>query len=67
MIPLEKIQKHAKAINITAYEHLEKQQLIRTIQEKEGHFPCFGRRWCNRLVKEACCWKDDCPATVIYF
>jgi len=66
MIPLEKIQKRAKAINMTACDHLGKQQLIQAIQEKQCHFPCFGRCWCNGIVKEECIWKEDCPATAIY-
>jgi len=67
MIPLEEIQKRAEAMNMTLYERLDKKTLIRAIQEKEGHNPCFGDRWCNCIVKESCFWKDDCPAAVICF
>lgn len=36
-----------------------KQELIRSIQEKQGGAPCFqtGKEYCDRYD---CCWRKDC-------
>jgi hypothetical protein len=35
------------------------QELIRSIQEKKGHLPCFrtDKAWCDRYD---CRWRNDC-------
>ncbi len=67
MTPLEEIQKHAEVIGLTRYEHLGKEQLIRAIQEEEGHEPCFNAPWCNFCRQAHCFWKDDCSAVGVSF
>jgi len=36
-----------------------KQELIRSIQEKQGDAPCFqtGKEYCDQYD---CCWRRDC-------
>lgn len=38
---------------------MDRKTLVRTIQEKEGNFPCFktGSPSCDQYD---CCWRDDC-------
>jgi hypothetical protein len=38
---------------------MDKKNLVRSIQEKEGNTPCFktGLPFCNQYN---CCWRSDC-------
>ncbi|MBU3937005.1 MAG: SAP domain-containing protein [Proteobacteria bacterium] len=38
---------------------IKKEDLIRTIQEKEGNFPCFGSA-IEHCSQEDCSWREDC-------
>ncbi|MDG4476018.1 hypothetical protein [Thiovibrio frasassiensis] len=38
---------------------MKKEALIRTIQEEEGNFPCFGSAM-EHCSQEDCCWREDC-------
>ena len=67
MIPLEEIQSRAKDIGLTHFEHLESDDLIHMVQEREGHTPCFGASWCNLCEREHCFWKEDCRSIGITF
>lgn len=52
------IKKIAKDMGIKA-EKMQKMELIRAIQSKEGNFPCFGtaKDYCDQLN---CSFRDDC-------
>ena len=65
MIPLKQIQAHAKQLGLTGIESLEKDELIRAIQVKEGHDPCFDAPWCNICRREDCRWSKDCKSVGI--
>ena len=45
-------------------EAMERAELIRATQLKEGHSPCFGSDWCKPEWREACMWKDECGAKI---
>jgi hypothetical protein len=55
---MQQIRAKARAMQI-ATGSKDKTTLIRTIQEKEGNFPCFKTAVaeCDQL---ACCWRSDC-------
>ncbi|HIJ78477.1 MAG: Rho termination factor N-terminal domain-containing protein [Desulfobulbaceae bacterium] len=38
---------------------MRKAELIRAIQQAEGHFPCFetAKDYCDQMD---CCWREDC-------
>lgn len=38
---------------------MDKKQLVRSIQKKEGNTPCFktGQPFCDQ---NDCCWRSDC-------
>ncbi|MCK4838007.1 MAG: hypothetical protein KAS94_04340 [Desulfobulbaceae bacterium] len=52
------IKTKAKGLNIKIGK-LRKGDLIRTIQTKEGNFPCFetAKEYCSQKV---CCWREAC-------
>ncbi len=56
---LSEIEKKARGLGIKDTWKLSKRDLIKTIQQKEGNFDCFGTAYksCDQL---ACCWKIDC-------
>jgi len=64
MIPLHKIIAKAKQLGIEGAEAMDRMHLIRAIQVKEGHSPCYGTSWCKPEWKEACMWKDECNAKI---
>jgi len=49
-------------MGIAGFENMDKCTLIRAIQLKEGHTPCYGTDWCKLEWKETCAWKEDCTA-----
>jgi len=55
---MQHIRAKARAMQITPGSK-NKTTLIRTIQEKEGNFPCFktAAAACDQLT---CCWRTDC-------
>lgn len=55
---MTEIKEKAKQLGIQAGK-MKKADLIRTIQKKEGNFPCFetAKDYCNQL---ACAWRDAC-------
>jgi len=52
------IKEKAKQLGIQVGK-MKKVDLIRTIQSKEGNFPCFetAKDYCNQLF---CAWRKDC-------
>lgn len=64
MIPLHEIIAKARMLGIEGAEAMERAELIRAIQLKEGHSPCFGSDWCKPEWREACMWKDECGAKI---
>lgn len=55
---MKKIREIAKKVNV-APGAMERDELIRAIQEKEGNTPCFqsGRTLCQQYD---CWWRTDC-------
>lgn len=55
---MKKIRDIAKKVNVVPGT-MEKDELIRTIQGKEGNIPCFqsGRILCQQYD---CWWRTDC-------
>lgn len=41
---------------------MDRVTLIRAIQVKEGHQPCYGTDWCKPEWSEKCIWKEGCTA-----
>jgi len=55
---ITEVQKKAKALGIKT-ESLEKADLIRKIQTKEGNQPCFQMNG-GSCDQADCCWRKDC-------
>jgi len=55
---INKIRAIAEKMSITAGT-MDKKNLVRSIQEKEGNTPCFktGQPFCDQYD---CCWRSDC-------
>jgi hypothetical protein len=64
MIPLHEIIAKAKALGIEGADTMDRTQLIRAIQVREGHSPCYGTDWCKPEWKAACMWKDECDSKI---
>lgn len=58
-------------MNITEIKEIAKQhnlkvgkstkgELIRSIQQAEGNFPCFGSNSSGECDQTSCLWRDDC-------
>jgi len=62
MIAMKEIRERARKLGIEGYETIDRTALIRAIQAREGHQPCYGTDWCKPEWSEKCCWKDDCTA-----
>ena len=62
MMTLEEIQRKAEVLGIEGATHMNKIDLVRAIQVKEGHSPCYNTNWCRPEWKEACIWRDECKA-----
>lgn len=41
-------------------EKLDKGELIRAIQSKEGNTPCFGVGEATECGQSGCLWREDC-------
>ena len=59
---MTEIRAKAKELGIQA-GRMGKGDLIRTIQTREGNFPCFGtaKDYCS---EELCCWREECLPSV---
>ncbi|HHO76840.1 MAG TPA: hypothetical protein ENN05_10495 [Deltaproteobacteria bacterium] len=55
---LQDIRKMAKNMGINSGSKTTKQDLIRSIQEKEGNFTCYKTR--SECHEMDCLWRDDC-------
>lgn len=64
---LEEIRRRAKRLGIRHAERMEKEELIRAIQEAEGKRPCFDQQWCRSSRHQMCEWKHDCHARIETF
>ncbi len=49
----------AKDMGIAAGK-MKKEELIHTIQEAEGNFPCYGTAENGECDQMDCRWRDDC-------
>jgi len=67
MVPLKQIQARAKQLGLISFENLSRDNLIRAIQIKEGHDPCFDAPWCNLCEREGCFWREECQSVGISF
>jgi hypothetical protein len=64
MVPLHEIIAKAIALGIEGAGAMDRTELIRAIQVKEGHSPCYGTDWCKPEWKAACIWKDECASKI---
>lgn len=62
MIPIQEVRKRAVKLGIHDTKNMNRTELIRAIQSKEGHTPCYNTDWCKPEWKERCAWKDECNA-----
>jgi len=62
MTPMLKLREKATMLGIEHIMELDCTALIRVIQIRESHQPCFGSQWCNPCQREECPWKVDCDA-----
>jgi hypothetical protein len=58
---VQEVKELAKGMGINPGK-MKKQELVRTIQEKEGNFPCFQTAG-DRCDQESCTWRSDCLDT----
>lgn len=56
---LSVIEKKARDLGIKNSWRYSKEELIKTIQQKEGNFACFGTNNGN-CAQLLCCWREDC-------
>lgn len=64
MIPLHEIIAKASLLGIENAGSMERAELIRSIQLREGYSPCFDSEWCKPAFREACMWRDECRAKI---
>ena len=55
---MKDVQKKAKRLGIR-FENLSRAVLIRKIQAREGHCPCFQIKG-GSCDKKDCCWRREC-------
>ena len=62
IVKMTNIREKAKNLGVNPGA-MNKQNLIRSIQEKEGSAPCFNTEQlaCDQYD---CCWRDDCKPGV---
>jgi hypothetical protein len=56
---ITKIRDVARKLGIQP-ESLFKTELIRTIQNKEGNYPCYGTAYDGVCDRQECCWREEC-------
>ena len=56
---MQEIKKLATTMGIKGSK-MKKNELIRTIQSKEGNSPCFQQESSGSCLQMDCCWRDDC-------
>ncbi len=56
---LSEIEKKARNLGIKNSWSYSKNDLVRSIQKKEGNFDCFGTA-VNYCDQSSCCWREDC-------
>jgi hypothetical protein len=56
---LSEIEKKAKNLGIKDTWKYSKNELIKTIQRKEGNFDCFATAQ-NHCDQMSCAWRQDC-------
>ena len=57
---LSEITRKAKSVGIKDTWKYSKNDLIKTIQRKEGNFDCFGTAITSQCDQTGCCWRIDC-------
>ncbi len=62
MVAIEEIREMGKRLGVEGAIRLGRAELIRAIQIREGHRPCFGSQWCNPCQRDGCMWKEHCDA-----
>jgi hypothetical protein len=55
---LKSIREKARYIGVKNYARFRKEDLIRTIQEKEGNRPCF--KAISDCWEFKCLWREEC-------
>jgi hypothetical protein len=55
---MNEIRRIAERMSVNP-EKMNKKALIRSIQEKEGHMPCFKLERVS-CTQYDCCWRNDC-------
>ncbi len=58
---LRKIRKIAKRMGVRTWG-VDKPDLVRSIQRKEGNFDCFGSAVEGVCDQAGCLWREDCFA-----
>jgi hypothetical protein len=59
VMKLQEVKRIAKNMGLDAAK-LTKDDLIRTIQVKEGNVPCFGVGKAAECGQAVCLWREDC-------
>lgn len=57
---ISELEKKAKGLGIKDTWKYSKKDLIRTIQNKEGNFSCFGTALAGYCDQNGCSWRVDC-------
>ena len=57
---LKTIREKARHIGVKNYTRFKKEELIRTIQSKEGNQPCF--KGISDCWEFRCLWRDECQS-----
>ena len=64
VVEKQRLYIRARRLGIQFTSHTSKLRLIRNIQSKEGHYPCFGtdeRSYCPG----GCEWEDECKSMLV--
>jgi CheY-like chemotaxis protein len=59
---MDEIRRRAKALGIEHAERMNKAELVRRIQVRDGSYPCFDQQWCRPAQHRRCVWNADCQA-----
>jgi len=62
---LLQLRRKAMTLGIEQYETLDRVRLIRAVQIREGHAPCYNTEYCDGCIRHACPWRFECTAEVI--
>ncbi len=57
-----RIRKIAKRLGVSNRYALDRRELVRAIQRKEGNFDCFASAMDGVCDQVGCLWREDCFA-----